>query len=110
MMPPSTSALCILFSRNHNYICEKLLEINEKGTFTKPPPSEQKAKDKQDEDLFQTARLINSGFFMQTILSDYLVSYLAPYLPEGFFQVGRFTHIFILLDAVGCHPGSSSRG
>lgn len=82
MMPPSTSALCILFSRNHNYICEKLVEINEKGTFTNPPPTEQKAKDQQDEDLFQTARLINSGFFMQTILSDYLVNYLPPHLPE----------------------------
>ncbi|KAG8993271.1 hypothetical protein FRB90_000735 [Tulasnella sp. 427] len=75
-MPPSTGALAVLFSRNHNYICQRLLEINENGTFVNPPPTEKAKKDKQDEDLFQTARLVNSGFFMQTILADYLAAIL----------------------------------
>ncbi|KAG8950753.1 hypothetical protein FRC04_007172 [Tulasnella sp. 424] len=75
-MPPSTGALAILFSRNHNYIAQKLLEINENKTFVNPPPTEEKAKKKQDDDLFNTARLVNSGFFMQTILADYLAAIL----------------------------------
>lgn len=75
-MPPSTGALAILFSRNHNYIAQKLLEINENKIFVNPPPTEEKAMKKQDDDLFNTARLVNSGFFMQTILADYLAAIL----------------------------------
>ncbi|KAG8923172.1 hypothetical protein FRC02_011319, partial [Tulasnella sp. 418] len=75
-MPPSTPALLILFCRNHNYIAQKLLEINERGEWTDPPPSDKTKRDQQDEDIFQTARLINCGYFMNTILSDYLSAIL----------------------------------
>ncbi|KAG8892206.1 hypothetical protein FRC01_014292, partial [Tulasnella sp. 417] len=34
------------------------------------------AKKKQDEEIFQTSRLINCGWFMNTILSDYLAAIL----------------------------------
>ncbi|KAG8943980.1 hypothetical protein FRC03_002213, partial [Tulasnella sp. 419] len=75
-MPPSTPALLVLFCRNHNYIAQKLLEINERGQWTDPPPSDEAKLNLQDEDIFQTARLINCGYFMNTILSDYLASIL----------------------------------
>lgn len=51
------------------YIAEKLLEINEKGTFVDPetlsgddPASKAKLLS-QEEEIFQTARLINCGWF-----------------------------------------------
>ncbi|KAG8951991.1 hypothetical protein FRC04_005324 [Tulasnella sp. 424] len=76
-MPPSTPALCVLFSRNHNYITGKLLAINERGRWNrKVEDLEEVAKKKQDEEIFQTSRLINCGWFMNTILSDYLSAIL----------------------------------
>ncbi|KAG8750070.1 hypothetical protein FRC12_013089 [Ceratobasidium sp. 428] len=141
LMPPSVSALLVMFSRNHNYIAEKLLQINEQGTFKDPKelqkmsptgsPMPEKAHlngharyasdattassstmasstfsamsemtaitsptgsmflgigksglnaserprtplEEQDHVLFNTARLINCGFFMNIIVSDYI--------------------------------------
>lgn len=42
-LPPISCALLVLFCRNHNYISEKLLEINEKKRWTNPPPKDEKA-------------------------------------------------------------------
>jgi len=42
-LPPISCALLVLFCRNHNYIAEKLLEINEKNRFTNPPPTDPNA-------------------------------------------------------------------
>ena len=42
--------------RFHNFVCEHLLEINEGGRFTLLGEGED-AESKQDEELFQTARL-----------------------------------------------------
>jgi linoleate 10R-lipoxygenase len=39
------------------------LEINERGTFSDPPPVDKKKLLEQEEELFQTARLINCGWF-----------------------------------------------
>ncbi|KAG9026836.1 hypothetical protein FRB95_008385 [Tulasnella sp. JGI-2019a] len=73
MMPPSTPALLIMFSRNHNYIATKLLQINERGTYTDPPPSDDPAAlMTQDDDIFNKARLVNCGHFMNVILTDYI--------------------------------------
>ncbi|CEL56219.1 prostaglandin-endoperoxide synthase 2 [Rhizoctonia solani AG-1 IB] len=36
LMPPAVSALLVMFSRNHNYIATKLLQINENRTFKNP--------------------------------------------------------------------------
>ncbi|KAK0526667.1 hypothetical protein OC842_005123 [Tilletia horrida] len=33
MMPPSTAALVILFSRHHNYVANRIRAINERGTY-----------------------------------------------------------------------------
>ncbi|KIO30863.1 hypothetical protein M407DRAFT_37431, partial [Tulasnella calospora MUT 4182] len=76
-MPPSTPALCVLFSRNHNYIAKKLLAINEQGLWNRDVEGlGEEAKKKQDNEIFQTSRLINCGWFMNTILSDYLSAIL----------------------------------
>jgi hypothetical protein len=40
-LPPISCALLVLFSRNHNYIAQKLLEINERGRWTNPPPEDE---------------------------------------------------------------------
>lgn len=75
-MPASTPALLVLFSRNHNYIAERLLEINERGGWQNPPPSDPAKKASQEDELFNTARAVNCGWFMNTIFGDYLASIL----------------------------------
>ncbi|KAG8689421.1 hypothetical protein FRC08_010952 [Ceratobasidium sp. 394] len=138
LMPPSVSALLVLFSRNHNYIAEKLYQVNENGVFKDPKELEKMSPgdshtahtygdghgryatdetdatmaestfsvlgdtakayaspmasrflghgktganashkkrtplQEQDHILFNTARLINCGFFMNIIISDYI--------------------------------------
>jgi linoleate 8R-lipoxygenase/9,12-octadecadienoate 8-hydroperoxide 8R-isomerase len=72
LQPPGVSALLILFSRNHNYIAQTLLEKNELGRFSVKNPNDPEQLKKQDEDLFQTARLINCGFYINIILHNYL--------------------------------------
>jgi linoleate 10R-lipoxygenase len=57
-------------------VAEKILSINEYGKFKYPPPSDQTARDVQDEEIFQRARLVNTGYFMQIILRDYVGSIL----------------------------------
>ncbi|RGB30007.1 heme peroxidase [Rhizophagus diaphanus] len=72
LQPPGVSALLILFSRNHNYIAQTLLEKNEQGRFSVKNQNDPEQLKKQDEDLFQTARLINCGFYINIILHNYL--------------------------------------
>jgi hypothetical protein len=45
------------------YICQKLLDINERAKFSWPPPEDEKARRKQDDELFERARLINWSVF-----------------------------------------------
>jgi linoleate 10R-lipoxygenase len=71
-MPPSVCALLVLFNRNHNYIAEKILSINERSTFSPLPLSDSVAKLAQDDEIFHRARLVNCGFFMKVILGDYV--------------------------------------
>lgn len=74
--PPATSALLVLFSRNHNYIARRLLQINEFKKWSDPPPSDAAVCALQDEEIFQTAKLVNCGHFMSTIMGDYVASFL----------------------------------
>ncbi|KAH6915985.1 heme peroxidase [Coprinopsis sp. MPI-PUGE-AT-0042] len=82
MLPPSTCALLVIFSRNHNYIARKLLDINERGHYVDPSklsmddPKQKKVLIAQDEEIFQTARLINCGWFGGIVFSDYFSSIL----------------------------------
>ncbi|KIJ60758.1 hypothetical protein HYDPIDRAFT_116812 [Hydnomerulius pinastri MD-312] len=71
-MPPSVCALAVLFSRHHNYIAERILSLNERGSYTSPPPNEEIARLAQCDEIFHRARLVNTAFFMQVILADYV--------------------------------------
>ena len=76
MQPPGVCAYLIMYSRFHNYVAEQLLSINENGRFrpadydmldTKKKAA---ADQKQDEDLFQTARLYVHRFRYHFLASD----------------------------------------
>ncbi|KAK5077874.1 hypothetical protein LTR64_003725 [Lithohypha guttulata] len=69
--PPGVGALLICFNRYHNYIAMQLKTINENNRFT-PKSNDQKGLKQVDEDLFQTARLITSGLYVNIILTDYV--------------------------------------
>ncbi|KAF5328311.1 hypothetical protein D9611_014635 [Ephemerocybe angulata] len=77
LLPPAVCTLLVLFNRNHNYIAAKLLEINERGNWVDPKtlsPDVPASKAKliaQDEEIFQTARLVNCGWFGSVVFSDY---------------------------------------
>ncbi|CAE7063912.1 unnamed protein product [Rhizoctonia solani] len=75
-LPPASAALLVLWSRNHNYIAETILSINEQGKWKTPPPQTIEERAAQDEEIFQTARLINCGSFMSVILGDYVAGFL----------------------------------
>ncbi|KAI1389341.1 linoleate diol synthase [Hypoxylon trugodes] len=75
--PPGVSVLLIMFNRFHNYVAANLAAINEGGRFTPPGPGLSKEKekaawDKYDNDLFQTARLVTSGLYINITLVDYV--------------------------------------
>ncbi|ORZ11460.1 heme peroxidase [Absidia repens] len=72
IQPPGVGALMVLFSRNHNYIAGKLLDINENGRFSFGPGKPLATAQDQDEELFQTARLINTGCLSNVIIRDYI--------------------------------------
>lgn len=69
--PPGVAALLVCFNRYHNYIAMQLKTINENGRFTLNPKAKEPLK-QQDEDLFQTARLITCGLYVNMILTDYV--------------------------------------
>ncbi|TFK29651.1 heme peroxidase [Coprinopsis marcescibilis] len=77
LLPPAVCVLLVLFNRNHNYIAAKLLEINERGTYVEPStlsldnPAQKKKLLEQEEELFQTTRLVNVGWFGTVVFSDY---------------------------------------
>ncbi|KAF8603914.1 heme peroxidase [Ceratobasidium sp. AG-I] len=75
-LPPAICTILVLFCRNHNFIVRKLFLINEEGTFQDPESLDEDKKKKQDHVLFNTARLINVGFFVSVVLGDYLASIL----------------------------------
>ncbi|KAH9994375.1 linoleate diol synthase [Xylariaceae sp. FL0662B] len=75
--PPGASVLLIMFNRFHNYVAGNLAAINEGGRFTPPPPGLDEEKTaaawkKYDNDLFQTARLVTSGLYINITLVDYV--------------------------------------
>ncbi|KAJ6607611.1 heme peroxidase [Mycena sp. CBHHK59/15] len=80
-LPPAASALLVILARNHNYVAEMLLKINERGRWVDPPPTDDAKRAQQDEEIFQTARLVNCGHFMSLIMGDYVAGFLG--LSEG---------------------------
>jgi hypothetical protein len=68
LMPPSVVALLVIFSRNHNFIVEKLFQINENGKYKPWDQLDQAGREWQDMDLFEKGRLINCGWFTNIIV------------------------------------------
>jgi len=75
-MPPAACALLVLLSRNHNYVAQKILDINERHNFSNPPPTDKTLRKAQDDEIFERARLVNCGMFVHIILGDYVGSVL----------------------------------
>ncbi|CAK7232698.1 hypothetical protein SCUCBS95973_009190 [Sporothrix curviconia] len=80
-MPPGVSVILIMFNRFHNYVADNLAAINEGNRFPRPAGSpddaslDERAKTawaKYDNDLFQTARLVTSGLYINITLVDYV--------------------------------------
>ncbi|KAI5895328.1 heme peroxidase [Schizophyllum commune H4-8] len=73
LLPPATCAILVCFSRNHNFIAERLLEINERGSWQQDLDKlDEEGKAKQDEEIFQIARLVNCGWFGSAVFADYV--------------------------------------
>lgn len=79
--PPGVVALICSFNRFHNYIAGELATINEAGRFTQRPKERmtpyqlehyKTPEALRDHDLFQTARLITCGLYVNIILIDYV--------------------------------------
>ncbi|KAK5651915.1 hypothetical protein OQA88_11574 [Cercophora sp. LCS_1] len=76
--PAGVNVMLVLYSRFHNYACDILLKINEGGRFTlscgpdATPEQRAKAVAKQDHDIFNTARLVTGGLYIEICLHDYL--------------------------------------
>lgn len=80
LFPPGVGVLLIMFNRFHNYVAGQLADINEGNRFSKPVEGRTgphaKTWEQYDEDLFQTARLITCGLYINCILLDYVRSIL----------------------------------
>ncbi|KAK9441774.1 heme peroxidase [Metarhizium brunneum] len=75
--PPGVCILLIMFNRFHNHVVANLASINEGNRFAKPAAHLEgdalaAAWKKYDEDLFQTARLVTSGLYINITLVDYV--------------------------------------
>ncbi|CAM1509632.1 Fc.00g033710.m01.CDS01 [Cosmosporella sp. VM-42] len=76
--PGGVNVMLVLYSRFHNYVADILLKINENGRFTlacgddASPENKARAVAKQDHDLFNVARLIVGGLYINICLHDYL--------------------------------------
>ncbi|KAK4442291.1 heme peroxidase [Podospora aff. communis PSN243] len=76
--PAGVNVMLVLYNRFHNYVVDTLLKINEGGRFTlqctpdATPEERARAVAKQDHDLFNTARLIVGGLYIEIALHDYL--------------------------------------
>ncbi|KAH0431856.1 linoleate diol synthase [Colletotrichum camelliae] len=71
-MPPGVCVLLVMLNRFHNHVAENLAAINENNRFPPPAASDEKAKKRYDEDLFQTARLVTCGLYINITLVDYV--------------------------------------
>lgn len=75
-LPPAVCAILVLFNRNHNHIAKRLFEINERGVYKDPSTLTPDKRAHQDEEIFQTARLVNCGWFGFVVFGDYFSSIL----------------------------------
>ncbi|KAH7914862.1 heme peroxidase [Hygrophoropsis aurantiaca] len=79
LLPPASCALLVLFNRNHNYIAQRILEINERGTWERNPeslPENSPKRINQEDEIFNIARLCNCAWFAAVVFSDYFSAIL----------------------------------
>ncbi|KAG6864600.1 hypothetical protein C0991_008364 [Blastosporella zonata] len=108
LMPPASCALLVLMNRNHNFIAEKLLDINENGTYVSSPKTDEDLRI-QDDEIFHRTRLINCGFFMNIILGDgYGTDYVGAIL--GLVADGSSWRLDALMDMRQADHKISPRG
>ncbi|KAH8920687.1 heme peroxidase [Atractiella rhizophila] len=69
---PAVIVLAVLFSRNHNYIADRIYKINENKTYRDPNTLDEKKRKEQDDEIFNRSRLVNCGFFVNMVLVDYV--------------------------------------
>jgi len=65
-----------LTNLEQQYIANKILKINERKRWSDPPPTDPTKRALQDEEIFQTAKLVNCGHFMSAIMGDYVAGFL----------------------------------
>ncbi|KZP19344.1 heme peroxidase [Athelia psychrophila] len=74
-LPPAAAALLVVFNRNHNYIAGELLK-NEKEARNWTDPSllqwDTLKRNKQDDEIFELARLVNCVHFVNIVITDYV--------------------------------------
>ena len=79
--PPGVAALLCAFNRFHNYVARQLAEINEGERFTLVNGHQWThtlrkqygtPEAKRDNDLFNTARMVTCGLYINIILNDYV--------------------------------------
>ncbi|KAL9713581.1 hypothetical protein Ac2012v2_003192 [Leucoagaricus gongylophorus] len=75
-LPPAVCSILVLFNRNHNYIAKRLFDINERGGYQDPSTLTPDKRAHQDEEIFQTARLVNCGWFGFVVFGDYFSAIL----------------------------------
>ncbi|KAF8512919.1 linoleate diol synthase [Gautieria morchelliformis] len=80
LLPPASAVILVLFNRNHNYIAKRLLDINERGGYVDPETlkgsDKEAARLAQDDEIFNTTRLVNCMWFAQIVFSDYFAAIL----------------------------------
>ncbi|KIJ54105.1 hypothetical protein M422DRAFT_775321 [Sphaerobolus stellatus SS14] len=103
-LPPAAGAILVLFNRNHNYIAKQLLKscLDKKyvdRNWQDPDSVEiegkPKLREQQDEEIFQTARLINCMHFVNIVITDYVAGLMGktqslggwPYTAEVFGEI-----------------------
>ncbi|KAL8793884.1 MAG: hypothetical protein Q9195_003503 [Heterodermia aff. obscurata] len=73
--PPGVCVMLVMYSRFHNYVAENIAAINEDGRFTAPPKDDPAYASKlktRDNAIFQTARLVVNGMYVNISLHDYI--------------------------------------
>jgi hypothetical protein len=70
-MPPGVIALLIMFSRHHNYLANRLLDVNETGKYKAWDDLDEEGRKWQDNDIFQLTRNINVAFFAKVSFGSF---------------------------------------
>jgi hypothetical protein len=104
--PPGVSAIMVCFNRFHNYVALQLKEINEGGRFKMPKgDSDTAGISKLDNDLFQTARLITCGLYVNIILNDYVRTILNLNRTESTWTLDPRKNFSDVFDSAGVPSG-----